>query len=294
MYVVTMSEMSFSQRMAAYDRTLTPAERRVIEYLARNREMALLASAADMAQQIGTSDATVIRTARKLGFSGLEEMRRGLAGDLRRDLTLSERIENDLRQTGGGVSNAVTQTVETLLATLDAMLAIPSDDLERAVDILALAQRVHIFGIGPSGHLASYFAAQMTRLGGDARPLRQTGIQLADDLIGVHEGDSILALAYDRPYREITALIDHALTLEVPVILVTSPGPILPDYRADIVLRVARGRADGFGLHAGTLALLEALLTAFASVHPNKARATLDALNAARKAISGDGLRLKT
>ncbi|KKN23911.1 hypothetical protein LCGC14_0900300, partial [marine sediment metagenome] len=75
---------------------------------------------------------------------------------------------------------------------------------------------------------------------------------------------------------------------------VTSPGPILPDYRADIVLRVARGRADGFGLHAGTLALLEALLTAFASVHPNKARETLDALNAARKAISGDGLGLKT
>ena len=147
MYVVAMSEMSFSQRIAAYDQKLTPAERRVMEYLALNRETALLASAADMARQIGTSDATIIRTARKLGFSGLEELRRGLAGDLRRDLTLTERFENDLRETGGGVSNAVTQTVETLLATLDAMLGIPSDDLERAVEILALAQRVHIFRI---------------------------------------------------------------------------------------------------------------------------------------------------
>ncbi len=227
-----MNEMSFSQRLAAFDTALTPAERRVIDYLARNREMALLASAADMARQIGISDATVIRTARKLGFSGLEELRRGLAGDLRRDLTLSERIENDLRHTGGGVSGAVAQTVETLRATLDAMMTIPAEDLERAIDMLTGARRVQVFGIGPSGHLASYFAAQLTRLGGDARPLRQTGLQMADDLIGLRTGDAVLALAYDRPYREITALVDRAITLRLPVILLTSPGPVLPDSRA--------------------------------------------------------------
>jgi len=287
-----MNEMSFSQNLAAFDTKLTPAERRVIGYLAHNREMALLASAADMARQIGISDATVIRTARKLGFSGLEELRRGLAGDLRRDLTLSERIENDLRHTGGAVSGAVAQTVETLRATLDAMMTIPAEDLERALGVLTKAQRVQVFGIGPSGHLASYFAAQLTRLGGEARPLNQTGLQMADDLIGLRAGDAILALAYDRPYREITALVDKAIALGVPVILITSPGPVLPDYRADVVLRVARGRADGFGMHAGTLALLEAMLAAFAAARPDAARETLDALNAARKAISGGGMRL--
>ncbi len=284
--------MSFTQRLAAAPAGLTPGERRVIDYLANNREMALLASAADMAKQIGTSDATVIRTARKIGFSGLEELRRGLAGDLRRDLTLSERIANDLRNTDGGVSGIVAQTIKTLQATLDALMTNASEDMESAMDVLTQAKRLQIFGIGPSGHLAGYFSAQMRRLGADARPLRQTGLQMADDLIGLQAGDAILALAYDRPYPEITALIDRAIALKLPVILITSPGPVLPDYRADIVLRVARGRADGFGLHAGTLALLEAILAGFAASLPEKARKALDSLNAARKAISGDGMGL--
>lgn len=286
--------MTTNARMpsAATVPTIAGRQPRVVDYLARNREMALLASAADMARKVGTSDATVIRTARKLGFSGLEELQRGLAGDLKRDLTLSEQIENDLRHTDGGVSGAVAQTVETLHATLDAMMAIPAEDLERAMDVLSMAQRVQVFGIGPSGHLASYFSAQLVRLGGEARPLRQTGLQMADDLIGLRAGDAILALAYDRPYREITALVDQAISLALPVILITSPGPVLPDYRADVVLRVARGRADGFGLHAGTLALLETLLAAFAATQPNRARETLDALNAARKSVSGEGMGL--
>jgi DNA-binding MurR/RpiR family transcriptional regulator len=76
------------------------------------------------------------------------------------------------------------------------------------------------------------------------------------------------------------------------VILITSPGSVLPDYRANIVFRVARGRADGFGLHAGTLALLEAMLVAYATARPDLARAKLDALNAARRAISGEGMGL--
>ncbi|MBL4871937.1 MAG: MurR/RpiR family transcriptional regulator [Rhodobacteraceae bacterium] len=287
-----MNETSFSQRLATSSSDLTPTERRVVNYLSRNREMALLASAADMARQIGTSDATIIRTARKLGFSGLEELRRGLAVDLRRDITLSERIQNDLSQTSGGVSGAVAQTVETLRATLDAMMTIPAEDLEQAMNVLTKAQRVRVFGIGPSGHLAGYFSAQLTRLGGDARPLRQTGLQMADDLIGLRVGDTILALAYDRPYQEFTALVDHAIALSIPVILITSPGPVLPDYRANIVLRVARGRTDGFGLHAGTLALLEAMLVAFATARPDLARTKLEALNTARKAISGDGMGL--
>ena len=287
-----MNETSFSQRLATSSSDLTPTERRVVNYLSRNREMALLASAADMARQIGTSDATIIRTARKLGFSGLEELRRGLAVDLRRDITLSERMQNDLSQTSGGVSGAVAQTVETLRATLDAMMTIPAEDLEQAMNVLTKAQRVRVFGIGPSGHLAGYFSAQLTRLGGDARPLRQTGLQMADDLIGLRVGDTILALAYDRPYQEFTALVDHAIALSIPVILITSPGPVLPDYRANIVLRVARGRTDGFGLHAGTLALLEAMLVAFATARPDLARTKLEALNTARKAISGDGMGL--
>ena len=149
-----------------------------------------------------------------------------------------------------------------------------------------------MFGIGPSGHIAGYFAAQLARLGCDARALRNTGLQFADDLIGLGSGDAVVALAYDRPYPEVTALFDQAGTIGLPVILITSPGPVIPDYRADLVLRVARGQADGFGFHAGTLALLEAMVVAYAGEQPETARASLRQLNDLRAHLSGAGMGL--
>jgi DNA-binding MurR/RpiR family transcriptional regulator len=293
MYVEAMNSPSFSRQLASSNSALTPAERKVIAYLGQHREAALVASAAEMARRIGTSDATIIRTARKLGFAGLEQMRQALAGDLRRDLSLSERVDNVLSRAGDGPGGALAQTLETLRATLEALEQTPEADLEQAVAALTGARRVHVFGIGPSGHLAGYFAAQLTRLGGDARELRNTGLQFADDLIGIGPGDAVLALAYDRPYREVTALFDHATALSLPAILVTSPGPVLPDFRARVVLRVARGRSDGFGLHAGTMALLEALLVACAARDPEGMHASLARFNRARRSLSGDGMGLR-
>ena len=64
-------------RRAATD--LAPAERRVAELLLDLGPEATLLSAAALAEQLGTSDATVVRTAKALGYSGLAELRRALA-----------------------------------------------------------------------------------------------------------------------------------------------------------------------------------------------------------------------
>ena len=112
-----------------------------------------------------------------------------------------------------------------------------------------------MFGIGPSGYIAGYFAAQMARIGAEAMSLRHAGLQFGDDLRYLSQGDAVLALAYERPYPEVTALFDRASDLSLGSVLITSPGSTLPDYRAGITLRVARGSRDGISLHAATLAV---------------------------------------
>src|SRR5882672_10647503 len=65
-------------RVARSER-LAPAERRVAEQLIEFGPEGALLSAAALAAQLGTSDATVVRTAKALGYSGLAELRRALA-----------------------------------------------------------------------------------------------------------------------------------------------------------------------------------------------------------------------
>lgn len=285
-----MTEQGLSARIAALAPEAPPAEARVLDWLARNRETALHASAARIAAVVGTSDATVIRTARKLGYDGLDALRSALAEELRRDLSLTERMASDVRRAEEGTALAVA--ADALRASLDAIERLDPDHIRQVAAEIGAARRVHVFGIGPSGFVAGYMAAQLARLGVDARALMRTGLQFADDLVGIGKGDVVLALAYDRPYPEVRALFDRAEALGLFSVLVTSAGTRLPDARARLTLRVPRGRVEGFGMHAGTLALLEGLLIAVSAADPERAAGALDALNAARRAISSDGMDL--
>lgn len=285
-----MNQKPFSERLADLQGKATDVEARVLDYLAAHREAALHASAAQIAAAVGTSDATVIRTARKLGYETLDALRHALAEDLRRDLTLTERMANEVARAQGG--SPLTGATAALRGSLDAIDALDPDEVARVIAGLGAARRVHVFGIGPSGFVAGYFAAQLVRLGIDARALTRTGLQFADDLVGIATGDMVIALAYDRPYPEVRALFDRVEQMALNSALITATGGRLPDVRAGTLLRVPRGRPEGFGLHAGTLALIEGLLIALSLAEPVRTRAALDALNAARQGLSGRGMDL--
>ncbi|MCO6411064.1 MurR/RpiR family transcriptional regulator [Hoeflea alexandrii] len=285
-----MSKITFSDRISTLDAAVSPAESRLIDWFARNRETALHASAADIAAAAGTSDATVIRTARKLGYAGLADLRHAMAEDLRRDLTLADRMASELAQPG--TVPGLQTSAQALRTSLDAIEALEESVVSNIVKYIATARRIHVFGIGPSGFIAGYFAAQLGRLGFDARALSRTGLQFADDLVGIDTGDTVVALAYDRPYPEVRALFDRASRLNLRSLLITSNGPRIPDPRAGILVRVPRGRTGGFGLHAGTLALLEGLLLALSATEPDRTKAALEDLNASRQALSGAGMGL--
>jgi len=236
--IAVMRPLSFSRQHALHDNALSASERRVIDYLVNNREAAMIASAAELGRTIGTSDATIIRAARRLGFDGLEALRKALADDLKRDLSLSERLENSVRQVRTRADGALQQTILGLRTALDGLAALPAEDFDAVLDLLCRAPRIRLFGIGPSGYVAGYFAAQLTRMGAEATALQQTGLLFADDLQKLRAGDGVIALAYDRPYPEVSALFDRVTELGLASVLVTSPGPVLPDHRAGLTLRV--------------------------------------------------------
>src|SRR5882757_4630923 len=98
--MVATATDTFAERVAERGEELAPAERRVAQLLLDAGPEATLLSAAALAEQLGTSDATVVRTAKSLGYSGLAELRRALAayGD---NPPLGERLRRTLEQTPG-------------------------------------------------------------------------------------------------------------------------------------------------------------------------------------------------
>jgi DNA-binding MurR/RpiR family transcriptional regulator len=288
-----MLTRDLAERIADSAAGLSPAARRVARYFLDNREEVLVASAAALAAKTETSDATVVRTAKALGFSGLDELRRALADEIRTALSPADRLTRTLGEVGDSLSAALTLTLDIHMHALDALRRSISDDMfERAVDGMTHARRIVAFGLGPSSAIAGYLASQLNRFGFEALTLSNTGLLFADDLQRLREGDLVIMLAYGRVYAELAALLDEIDRRKLRSFLVTDTLAAALRRRVELVLPVARGRADMLSMHTATLGFLEAVLIGIAARRPGQTLAALRELNDARAKLAGRPMNL--
>jgi len=288
-----MPSPTFAERITASLDSLSPAARRAACYFRDNREEVLIASASELAQHAGTSDATVIRTAKALGFSGMSDLRRSLAHELKADLSPAGRLAGTLSEVGDDLEAVFDATLDIHRKSLENLRRdVSNAQFSAAVHHLADARRVFIFGMGPSSAIANYFESQLGRFGIEAYSLTHSGLLLADEMQRFAGGDLLILFAYSRVYRELAALLSEARRLQLSRILVTdSLGDRLRND-VDLVLNVDRGRSGMVSMHSATLGLVEALLVGLAAARPAETLASLERLNRARAELTDESMAL--
>jgi DNA-binding MurR/RpiR family transcriptional regulator len=285
----------FDACVAARLDRLSPAETHVVRFFQENREEVLVASASALAAKIGTSDATVIRATKALGYSGLDHLRRQLAGELRQSLSPAARLTRTLGDVGDDLPSAFAATLDVHIHALEKLRRdITPDMFEAAVKHATGAKRVLVFGIGPSSSMADYLVFQLDRFGIDSISLTATGLLFADELHRLRKGDLMVIMAYGRTYRELAVLLDQADHLGIAKILVTDTLGFVLRKRVDLVLPVARGKVDALSMHTATLGLIEALLVGVAARRPAQTIASLERLNELRAKLAGPAMDLPT
>jgi DNA-binding MurR/RpiR family transcriptional regulator len=289
-----MTSLSFDDRVATRLGQMSPAEQRVARFFQQNREEVLITSAAALAAKTQTSDATVVRTAKALGFAGLDELRRDLAAELRRSLSPAERLTRTLDEVGGNVAAALAVTLDIHQRSLESLRRTVSPALfEKVVTAIVEAERVVVFGLGPSAAIARYLVTQLIRFGIDATSLNHAGLLFADDLRRLRERDLVILLAYGRVYVELSALLDEIAGRRLRSCLITDTLAATLRDRVDLVVPVARGEAEMLSMHTATLGFIEALLVGIAAKRPAETLAALKALNETREALAGERTALR-
>jgi DNA-binding MurR/RpiR family transcriptional regulator len=275
------------ERVGSASRVLPPAARKVIRFIERNPGLAITGSAADLARLAGLSDATVIRAVQALGFDGMAGLRRALTAALEGQ-SPAARMRHTLTEAGTDLGRAIDLALDTHAEALTALRsATTRERLVTAAGVLGHAERVVVFGIGPTGLLARYAAMLLVRSGRQSRSLDAAGIALADQLLDLRAGDALLLLAYGRAYPEVTAIIAEARRRLLPIVLVTDDENSSLARMADVVVPAPRGRAERVALHGATVAVLEALVLGLAASDRPRALAALERLNGLREAVSG-------
>jgi DNA-binding MurR/RpiR family transcriptional regulator len=269
-----------ADRIAAGLGGLAPAQRKVARFFTEHAAQLGFFSAAEIAARLGTSDATVVRTAQTLGYRGLADLKRALLDDAPPpEPTPSARLGATLRH-ATTPSEVLEHVLDVHRAALDAARENLDERFPAAVALLAAADRIVLSGTGPSAAVAQYAAVLLGRVGRPAATITATGVSMADQALELRRGDALLLLAYTRLHTHAAVLLGLARRRRIPVLLVTD---VLADVDGvDLVLTCPRGRPGEQSSHAVTMLLLEAITVALAAADRSRATTALRELNRLR------------
>jgi len=144
---------------------LAETARQVADCILRQPAAAVGLSITELAQRSAVSDTTVLRFARALGYQGYRQFGLALAASLAdpidRALDVHITDEDDLSMVVQKVFMAEAHALMKAPRTIDLAA------LQRAVDALARARRIHCYAVGGSGLLATEAVYRLVHLGLD-------------------------------------------------------------------------------------------------------------------------------
>ena len=288
MSVTDQKVSTLAERVAARIDSLTATERRVARYLADHPQEVAFSSAEELGRVTGTSDASVVRTAKALGFEGLPGLKRHLQSHLATLLTPVNRLTNHLEAIGDGPEGILDATLANAIELLQGVSRkIDPAQFRKAVKLVAGARETMICGLAGLDGVADYTATHLTRIGYRARSASDSGFRLADRLLPLEAGDVVIVICHNRVARETRVILDHAKRVGARVILVTdSLGEALAD-QTDAVLSGPMGRPGMFSGQTSVLVLLEALTMAVAAQDRDRSVGSTAQMDQLREELNG-------
>jgi DNA-binding MurR/RpiR family transcriptional regulator len=218
---------SLPERVSRHLDQLSPSETRVAQYLkSMPTEELIFANAEELGRRTRTSDATVVRTARKLGYAGLPQLKREAGQGLSAAaMHPTERLSQRLAALGSDLGNVRQQIFADAIESLElTQNAVDDGQLQAAVGALAQATSIFVYGYGGSELGARHLARMANRMGYDARAFVETGLMLADSVMRISHGDAVVVFQPGRMLHDIEVIFEHATSVGARTVLISGEG----------------------------------------------------------------------
>lgn len=135
------------------------AERRVAEFILKNPEQVVTLNVADIAEQSGVSDATVIRLCKHLGYTGFYQMKLQMAHELGRNQLLRGRSGAEKPVSADDLIKELATSILSISSNIDMQV------LMACVEKIRSAGTVYFVAAGNSIPVASSLSFRLGRIG---------------------------------------------------------------------------------------------------------------------------------
>ncbi len=185
---------------------LNDSEVRVANWVLQNPNEVIQLSMAQVAQECGVSDTTVLRFCRNAGFRGYTHLKMMMAQDMARpDQIVHEDV--DVNDDVPTLARKVFMTnIQALRDTLEVM---DMDALARAVAAIQDAKRILLIGVGTSGPIVQDAYNKFFRLGLNCRAYTDSYLQLMDAAL-LEPGDVVIGVSQSGSSTDPVTTLEQA------------------------------------------------------------------------------------
>ncbi len=289
----TTTFIDFSQIVAAHYNHLTKSEKRIADFIRKNQEESAFLSAAEIADLLDLSEATLVRFARSLDFDSYPHMRQVLQDNFRRRITHSSRLRGRLDdlQSGGDILERLTATEVDYLT--QALESIDRSEMQKAIELMRTHNRIFVFGLGPSISLVDLLQVRLSRFGKTVVSLTNSGREMLEPLLSLQPSDLVFVICFFVQNPALRLMLDYSNKIGSKIIMLTDTLDSIFSDQVDVTLSARRGPFGEFHSLVVPMTVINALLLSLADKDKEQILPMLDKLDSLRDMLKAYNINEK-
>ncbi|GAM62783.1 sialic acid utilization regulator [Vibrio ishigakensis] len=227
------------ERIKALLPQLSPSDSLIARFLLESPEQVKSLSSPKLAKAIGVSQSAVVKFSQKVGFSGFSELKLKLyEGELSYQPSSRKAIHGSISRSDD-TSVVMAKLLASKQDSLERTIVLNDDDkLQEAANLLHLADKIQIAGVGASSLVAKDLSYKLMKIGHAVHCEHDAHIQIANAAV-LGENDVLVALSYSGRSQEILRIADAAKSRHAKVVTISKLAPTPLDKYSDIKLTTA-------------------------------------------------------
>lgn len=238
----------------------TVAERKIALYIKENMDKALHCTLLELAEQIGVSDASVVRFCKSIGYKGFQEFKICAAMEL---IPSGQQYHPKL-QRDDGPEQICQKIFSTEITALQRTLqALDMETIGRVGQVLSRAVRISFAGTGASMMVCKDAHHKFLQVGIHVSAAEDKDVQLMEAAL-LHPGDVLFAVSHSGNNLHVLHAAELGKSCGAAVVALTSPGKNklaqIADYTITTVSEETIFRSEAASTRLAQLAVIDSLI----------------------------------
>ncbi|MBS4207911.1 MurR/RpiR family transcriptional regulator [Bacillus sp. FJAT-50079] len=262
---------------------LPPSEKKIATYIIEHPNEAILLTAMELGKRSSTSGAAVIRLCKSLKLKGFQDLKLRIAGDLQKTTNDGFRDIEPNESLLAVIDKMTNNSIQTIRETAELL---DIEELEKAVETIRHARRIHLVGVGASSIIAQDAQQKFLRINKTAFAFADMHLA-ATQVANAEPDDVVIGISFSGETIEVANVLELAKQRNVKTISLTKYGKHRIADQADIKLYTSATKEPTFrsGATSSRIAQLQVIDILFMSVASRQYDETVKHLNATKEAV---------